>query len=320
MITSRAIGVLRAGPRRLSSLAFSYSKGGLTAQEAKVPEKLGSSEVLVSFLACGVSPFDRVKEGGIAGTSGVGVVERVGSSVKDLKSGDRVVPTKAGLGTWREVGVLSQSDLIAIPSSLKTEQAALLWSGPFTALRIMNDYKPSGTIAVAGAESAAGQALVQMAAAKGINTICFVAEDVLNYVPVVEGLKFLGATVVVPETYPVAQLRDLVSDLGAVSFGVNLGASKGSLALRHLVKSIVAVGDSSQSKGGEKSFSLQQWMSKASRKDVEAMIDEIADMHKKGQLVTLSKSVQLAALPAELDSSTPLPLRSIVGIANKASQ
>mmetsp|Transcript_6765 Transcript_6765/g.20513 ORF Transcript_6765/g.20513 Transcript_6765/m.20513 type:complete len:319 (-) Transcript_6765:57-1013(-) len=315
----RGIRTLTVGSRRLSSLAFTYSKGNLSAQEAKVPEKLGSSDVLVSFLACGVSPFDKVKEGSIAGTSGVGVVEKVGSSVKDLKSGDRVVPAKAGLGTWREVGVLSHSDLIAIPTSLKTEQAALLWSGPFTAFRILNDFKPSGTIAIAAAESAAGQALVQMAASKGVKTICFVTQNVPNYAPVVEGLKYLGATVVVPETYPVKHLQELVSDLGKVSLGVNLGGSKGDSALKHVAKSIVTVSNSSQSKGGEKTFSLQQWMDKASRKDIKTMIDEIADMHKKGQLVTLSKSVQLAALPSELNSSTSMPLRSVVGITSKAS-
>lgn len=48
----------------------------------------------MSFLACGVSPYDKVKEGSVFGTSGVAVIDKIGSSVKGLRKGDHVVPIK----------------------------------------------------------------------------------------------------------------------------------------------------------------------------------------------------------------------------------
>lgn len=133
--------------------------------------------------------------------------------------------SQPGLGTWREVGVLSVADLTTVPASLKVEQAATLWSGALAALRIFEDFNPTGSIVINGAETAVGQALVQMAAYRGLSTVCIVADDLPDIAPVVEGLKYLGGTVVVTESYPINQLKELVSDISKPALGVNICVS-----------------------------------------------------------------------------------------------
>jgi trans-2-enoyl-CoA reductase len=55
----------------------------------------------------------------IGGNEGVGEVENVGSSVKDLKKGDRVLPKTNAWGTWRTHAVCDAGNLYKVISNLK---------------------------------------------------------------------------------------------------------------------------------------------------------------------------------------------------------
>eukprot|EP00189_Rhodosorus_marinus_P008949 CAMPEP_0184752290 /NCGR_PEP_ID=MMETSP0315-20130426/43497_1 /TAXON_ID=101924 /ORGANISM="Rhodosorus marinus, Strain UTEX LB 2760" /LENGTH=314 /DNA_ID=CAMNT_0027231611 /DNA_START=796 /DNA_END=1740 /DNA_ORIENTATION=+ len=306
------------GRRSLSSLAIASSKEGLKATKLKTPEKLAASEVLVSFQACGESPFDKVADGSVVGSSGVALVKKLGAGVKNLKEGDRVIPTKPGLGTWREEGVLVSSDVAAIPESLKLEQAATLWSGPFTAHRILTDYKPQNAIIINGAETAAGQSLVQMASAKNLKSVCIVSAGLPSFAPVVEGLKYLGAEIVVDEDFPTASLEALIQDIGKIGLAVNISGAKSGKFIAKVVggeKNTVTVEGQATGSNLGSAFSLIDWMSKASAAEKAKMIEDIAEMHVSGELITLSRTVPLSRLPAALDSIERMPLRTIVGIA-----
>lgn len=84
---------------------------------------------------------------------------------------------QAGLGTWRHAAVVSSSDVLAVPKSVPLEVAATLTSGASTALRLLSDFSPlsSGDVVVqSGGESAVGEAVVQLAAKRGVKTVTFV--------------------------------------------------------------------------------------------------------------------------------------------------
>lgn len=84
---------------------------------------------------------------------------------------------QAGLGTWRHSAVLSSSDVLAVPKSVPLAVAATLTSGASTALRLLNDFcsLSSGDVVVqSGGESAVGEAVVQLAAKRGVKTVTFV--------------------------------------------------------------------------------------------------------------------------------------------------
>lgn len=84
---------------------------------------------------------------------------------------------QAGLGTWRHAAVLSSSDVLAVPKSVPLAVAATLTSGASTALRLLSDFSTlsSGDVVVqSGGESAVGEAVVQLAAKRGVKTVTFV--------------------------------------------------------------------------------------------------------------------------------------------------
>lgn len=84
---------------------------------------------------------------------------------------------QAGLGTWRHAAVVSSSDVLAVPKSVPLEVAATLTSGASTALRLLSDFSSlsSGDVVVqSGGESAVGEAVVQLAAKRGVKTVTFV--------------------------------------------------------------------------------------------------------------------------------------------------
>lgn len=84
---------------------------------------------------------------------------------------------QAGLGTWRHAAVLSSSHVLAVPKSVPLAVAATLTSGASTALRLLSDFSSlsSGDVVVqSGGESAVGEAVVQLAAKRGVKTITFV--------------------------------------------------------------------------------------------------------------------------------------------------
>lgn len=179
-----------------------------------VSEDIKANEVLVRFLAAPISPADLAEvegwEGragaGVGGNEGVGEVVSAGSATS-FKKGDWVVPARPGLGTWRTHGVFSGDDVASIAAGdLPVEAAATAVQSPGVALRLLSDFaelKSGDVIVQNNAASTVGQAVVQLAASRGIRTVNIMRrrddhDDIVNH------FHGLGADVRCPSAVPLA--------------------------------------------------------------------------------------------------------------------
>ncbi|KAK1123355.1 enoyl-[acyl-carrier-protein] reductase, mitochondrial isoform X1 [Acipenser oxyrinchus oxyrinchus] len=154
-----------------------------------LPE-LGVSDVHVKMLAAPVNPSDiNMVQGtyailpelpAVGGNEGVGQVLEVGSQVTSLRAGDWVIPQDAGLGTWRTEAVLNEGTLAVVPSDVPLLCAASLSVNPCTAFRMLSDFEPAARyrdcVIQNAANSGVGQAVIQIAATRGIHTINIVRD------------------------------------------------------------------------------------------------------------------------------------------------
>jgi NADPH:quinone reductase-like Zn-dependent oxidoreductase len=136
-------------PHALILTAFGAKPPALSVEEIGLSEP-GADEVLVRMLAAPINPADlNVIEGTYGelpslpctiGNEGVGVVERVGSSVVGFASGQTVLPL--AFGTWAEQMLVPAEALVALPEGLDPLQAAMLTVNPATAWRMLHDFVP----------------------------------------------------------------------------------------------------------------------------------------------------------------------------------
>jgi len=185
--------------------------------------------VTVKFLFSPINPADiNVIQGtypvqsqlpGVGGSEGVAQVVAVGDGVRELKVGDLVLPSKAGIGTWRTHGTFASSDLIAVPSSakgVKPEYLASISVNPATALRLLEDFeslKAGDVVIQNGANSMTGLSVIQIAASRGVKTINIIRRARTDYPALVERMKQYGATVVIGDDYSrTSEFRKLISD------------------------------------------------------------------------------------------------------------
>ncbi|RPD64358.1 NAD(P)-binding protein [Lentinus tigrinus ALCF2SS1-7] len=133
----------------------------------------------------------------VGGNEGVAEVVDVGNAVQGLRKGDRVVVGKPQFGTWSSSRVVPAQDLIKLPSSgLSDVNAATIIVNPPTAYNMLHSFvelQEGDWVLQNGANSAVGQAVIQIAARKGIKTINFVRNrpDLDN---LISALAELGAT------------------------------------------------------------------------------------------------------------------------------
>ncbi|KAH7028572.1 hypothetical protein B0J12DRAFT_721878 [Macrophomina phaseolina] len=122
-------------------------------------DDLPADAVLVRFLAFPINPQDLMAIAGrypvkpihrhapsgqpIPGNDGVAMVERVGTSVTSLRPGDRVIPKRHGLGTWRKHAVLcAATDLLRVLPTVDPVAASLLKMGAAPAYLMLEDLRP----------------------------------------------------------------------------------------------------------------------------------------------------------------------------------
>lgn len=209
---------------------------------------VGASEVLVKMLAAPINPSDiNMIQGTYAilpdlpatgGNEGVAEVIEVGHQVKMLKPGDWCIPKDAGLGTWRTAAVLSEADLLSIPNDIPLLAAATLGVNPCTAYRMLADFenlKAGDTVIQNAANSGVGQAVIQIAAARGITTIN-VVRDRPEFTQLSDRLKDIGAThVIKEETLRRPEMKELFKTLPKPKLALNgVGGKSATELLRHL--------------------------------------------------------------------------------------
>lgn len=149
----------------------------------------GDQEVKVKLYATGLNPNESYTITGtygafvpelpyIPGYDGAGVIEEIGSEVRDFKKGDRVwiagFLADKNTGTYAEKVVIDVDHLYELPDNLSMLEAAGLGIPVFTAYRALFQrakIEAGETILVQGGSGSVGSFAVQMAKAVGAKVI-----------------------------------------------------------------------------------------------------------------------------------------------------
>ena len=108
----------------------------------------------------------------IGGSEAVGIIDAIGSEVKNLKVGQRVAAASVQ-ATWAEYFVALEDMVFPMPDSLDDEMAAQLIAMPLSALMLLEflALQAGQWVIQNAANGAVGKSLAMLAAARGINTI-----------------------------------------------------------------------------------------------------------------------------------------------------
>ncbi|XP_050421257.1 enoyl-[acyl-carrier-protein] reductase, mitochondrial-like [Adelges cooleyi] len=151
--------------------------------EDTVPDTAGDDQVIVKMIVAPVNPADINTIQGVypvkptlpssPGYEGVGEVISVGSHVKHLVPGDRVIP-EGVIGTWRTAAVFRSSELVKVDKDIDIHAISGISSNPCTAYRMLHDFvnlNKNDVIIQNGANSACGQNVVQLARHYGYKSV-----------------------------------------------------------------------------------------------------------------------------------------------------
>jgi NADPH2:quinone reductase len=166
-----------------------------------------ANQVLVRLRARSINPSDLATVRGLYGSlpklpatpglEGMGEVAAVGDEVKNLRTGQRVIPL--GLpGTWQEYILAARTQLIPDPDGVSDQTAAQFVVNPLTAWIMTIEelaLKPGEWLLQTAAGSTLGRVVLQIARLRGFKTI-----NVVRRREQVEELKALGADEVICTT------------------------------------------------------------------------------------------------------------------------
>lgn len=155
----------------------------LKLDEVERPVPTGA-QVLVKIGAVGVNPVDTYLRSGVypklpplpytPGKDSAGVIESVGSDVREFKPGDRVYTSGSLTGTYAEYTLADEKDVAPLPDNVTFEQGAGIWTPYATAFRALFQKaraKAGETVLIHGASGGVGLAAIQWAKNAGINAI-----------------------------------------------------------------------------------------------------------------------------------------------------
>lgn len=201
------------------------------------PVDLKENDVCVKMLAAPINPSDinRIEVGGY---EGVGEVEALGSGVKNLSIGDRVIPSPPSSGTWQTYCVKEESAWCKVPKDVPAEYAATISVNPSTALRMLEDFvslKAGDVVVQNGATSMVGQCIIQLSYLRGIQTINIV-RDRPDLEDIKQRLKAMGGSEVFSESeLEVKNVKSLLRGLPEPVLGFNcVGGNAASAVLKFL--------------------------------------------------------------------------------------
>jgi len=164
------------------------------------------NEVLIDVLACPINPADllnieskygvKAKLPARLGAESVGKVKKVGSSVKDFKEGDIVLPLDGE--NWVQQKLVDEKNLILLPDNIDPIQLSMLKVNPATAYLMLKKYvklNEGDWIIQDAANSGVGQCLIRLAKMDGIKTINIVRRKELE-----KELLEIGADIVIEDS------------------------------------------------------------------------------------------------------------------------
>ena len=171
----------------------------------------GPDEVVIEVLAFPINPADLLTiTGGYAvrpklpatlGAECVGRIAAVGSEVRDLAVGDRVI--NLGRDNWCQRRKVPAAQALRVPADADLLQLAMLKVNPATALMMLRNYvelQPGDWVIQDAANSGVGTNLIRLARADGIRTV-----NVVRRASLVEPLQAIGADVVVVDGADLAE-------------------------------------------------------------------------------------------------------------------
>ncbi|KAH7542554.1 hypothetical protein FEM48_Zijuj02G0086400 [Ziziphus jujuba var. spinosa] len=277
-----------------------------------LPVEVKENDVCVRMLAAPINPSDinriegvypvRPQVPAVGGYEGVGEVHSVGSAVKGLLPGDRVIPSPPSFGTWQTYIVKDQSVWYKVNKESPMEYAATITVNPLTALRMLEDFvtlNSGDAIVQNGATSIVGQCIIQIARSRGIRSVNII-RDRTGSEEVKQKLRKLGADEVFTESeLEVKNVKSLLAGLPEPALGFNcVGGNAASLVLKFLRQGGTMVTYGGMSKKpitvstssfifknlSLRGFWLQKWMSADKAKECRGMIDYLLDLAREGKL------------------------------------
>ncbi|VDK73763.1 unnamed protein product [Onchocerca ochengi] len=315
-ITLASIGVRlyrKHSHRWLSSKQLKYEKYGhppdvlhLTTEEVS---KVGADEVRVRWMSAPINPADINQLQGIypvkpplpavGGIEGFGEVEEVGNEVTTLHAGDWVVPGSSAVGSWRTFGKHRERDLFKIAKDLPFDSAATFQVNPPTAYRMLKDFvdlKAGDLVVQNGANSTVGRCVMQLCKLWNIRTVN-VVRNRENLNALVRELKELGADEVFTEEEMKKESKNKAKN---AQLALNCVGGRNAMILSTcLSKKGVMVTYGGMSKKPIEvptgpfifkdiklvGFWISQWYAtRNTKKDREAMFEELQDLIKQGKL------------------------------------
>ncbi len=189
--------------------AVRYDQIGNPAQVLRIEDiarpEPGPQEVLIRVTARPINPSDLLTIDGhygvlpklpaTPGNEAAGVIEALGSEVKGLQTGQRVVPLGANQGTWQEYVTARAAAVLPIPDSISDQQASMLLVNPPTAWIMLTELlniQPGEWLLQTAAGSAVGAWVIKIAQKIGTKTINLVRRR-----DQIETLKAIGAEEVI---------------------------------------------------------------------------------------------------------------------------
>ena len=153
--------------------------------------KLGdpkSDEVLIKNKAIGLNYIDTYHRSGLypvelpsnIGIEGAGIIEKIGSDVKDFKVGDKVAYASMPIGSYATHRIFPTKKLVKVPEEIELENVVTLMTKGFTVFYLLHKTYPvkSGeTILFHAAAGGVGQIFCQWAKSLGCTVIGTVGSD-----------------------------------------------------------------------------------------------------------------------------------------------
>ena len=147
-----------------------------------------SGEVLIKNKAIGLNYIDTYHRSGLypvelpsnIGIEGAGIIEKIGSDVKDFKIGDRVAYASMPIGSYATHRIFPINKLVKVPNEIELENVVTLMTKGFTVFYLLHKTYPvkSGeTILFHAAAGGVGQIFCQWAKSLGCNVIGTVGSD-----------------------------------------------------------------------------------------------------------------------------------------------
>ncbi len=166
-------------------------------KEATLPDSIADDEVLVRMTCAPINPCDTACAMGvvngvelptIGGTEGVGVIEKVGSKLKDKwQSGQRVQISANYIfgewttwkGVWSEYVICPDNALIAVPDNVDDDTAAQFMVNPLTAFAMVKEMElgPGNILLQTAAGSVLGQLMIQLSKVYEFDTVNLVRRE-----------------------------------------------------------------------------------------------------------------------------------------------